>query len=65
MPAATRIAPVLLALTAPAAAYALAGHTIAEGAEPAVMSREQFTRFVTDEITRWREVARESNIKVD
>ncbi len=35
----------------------------AEGAEPATMSREQFTRFVAEEITRWRQVARESNIK--
>ncbi len=112
MPAATRIALVLLALTTPAAC-AQAGYTsaesgvpgymaefwwgtaapartppdivnrlageltralqspevkrrfAAEGAEPAVMSREQFTRFVTHEIARWREVARESNIKVD
>ena len=35
----------------------------AEGAEPTVMSREQFTQFVTTEITRWRQVARESKIQ--
>ena len=35
----------------------------AEGAEPTVMSREQFTKFITNEITRWRQVARESNIQ--
>jgi tripartite-type tricarboxylate transporter receptor subunit TctC len=35
----------------------------AEGAEPAAMSREQFTKFVSNEITRWRKVAQESNIK--
>ena len=34
-----------------------------EGAEPSVMSREQFTRFVANEITRWRKVALEANIK--
>jgi tripartite-type tricarboxylate transporter receptor subunit TctC len=37
----------------------------AEGAEPAVMSREQFTKFVSNEITRWRQVARESNIMAE
>ncbi|HEY9445857.1 MAG TPA: tripartite tricarboxylate transporter substrate binding protein, partial [Burkholderiales bacterium] len=35
----------------------------AEGAEPAAMTREQFTRFVSNEITRWRKVAHEANIK--
>jgi tripartite-type tricarboxylate transporter receptor subunit TctC len=35
----------------------------AEGAEPSVMTREQFTRFVANEITRWRKVAREANIQ--
>ncbi|HWI12725.1 MAG TPA: tripartite tricarboxylate transporter substrate binding protein [Burkholderiales bacterium] len=35
----------------------------AEGAEPATMSREPFTKFVSNEITRWRKVAQESNIK--
>ncbi len=34
-----------------------------EGAEPSVMSREQFTQFVANEITRWRKVALEANIK--
>jgi tripartite-type tricarboxylate transporter receptor subunit TctC len=34
-----------------------------EGAEPAVMTREQFTKFVSNEITRWRKVARDANIK--
>ena len=35
----------------------------AEGAEPSVMTREQFTRFVANEITRWRKVAQEANIQ--
>ena len=35
----------------------------AEGAEPSVMSREQFTRFVANEITRWRKVALEARIQ--
>ena len=35
----------------------------AEGAEPSVMAREQFTRFVANEITRWRKVAQEANIQ--
>jgi len=35
----------------------------AEGAEPSVMSREQFTRFVANEIQRWRKVALDANIK--
>lgn len=35
----------------------------AEGAEPSTMSRDQFTRFVSNEITRWRKVAQESTIK--
>jgi tripartite-type tricarboxylate transporter receptor subunit TctC len=34
-----------------------------EGAEPTVMSREQLTKFVSNEITRWRQVARDSNIQ--
>ncbi len=34
-----------------------------EGSEPSVMSREQFTKFVTNEIVRWRKVAQESGIK--
>jgi len=35
----------------------------AEGAEPSVMSRDQLTRFVANEIARWRKVALEANIK--
>ena len=35
----------------------------AEGAEPATMGREPFTKFVANEITRWRKVAQESGIK--
>jgi tripartite-type tricarboxylate transporter receptor subunit TctC len=35
----------------------------AEGAEPSVMTREQFTRFVANEITRWRKVALEARIQ--
>ena len=34
-----------------------------EGSEPSVMSREQFTKFVGNEITRWRKVAQETGIK--
>ena len=34
-----------------------------EGAEPSVMSREQFTGFVKNEITRWRKVAQDTGIK--
>lgn len=37
----------------------------AEGAEPASMTREQFTKFVANEISRWRQVAREANIKAE
>lgn len=36
-----------------------------EGAEPSVMSREQFTGFVKNEITRWRKVAQDTGIKPD
>ncbi len=35
----------------------------AEGAEPSVMSREQLTRFVANEIQRWRKVAQQSGIQ--
>jgi len=35
----------------------------AEGAEPSMMTREQFTRFVANEITRWRKVAQEASIQ--
>ena len=34
-----------------------------EGAEPTVMTREQLTQFVANEITRWRQVAREAKIQ--
>jgi tripartite-type tricarboxylate transporter receptor subunit TctC len=34
-----------------------------EGSEPSVMSREQFTKFVGNEISRWRKVAQETGIK--
>jgi tripartite-type tricarboxylate transporter receptor subunit TctC len=34
-----------------------------EGAEPSVMSREQFTRFIANEIRRWRTVALEAGIQ--
>ncbi len=36
-----------------------------EGSEPTVMTREQFTKFVTNEIVRWRKVAQDSGIKPD
>ena len=34
-----------------------------EGAEPSVMSRDQLTQFVANEIQRWRKVAQQSNIQ--
>ena len=34
-----------------------------EGAEPSVMSRDQLTQFVANEIQRWRKVAQESRIQ--
>ena len=34
-----------------------------EGAEPSPMTREQFTKFIANEITRWRKVALDANIK--
>ena len=34
-----------------------------EGSEPSLMSREQFTKFIANEITRWRKVAQDSGIK--
>ena len=34
-----------------------------DGSDPSVMSREQFTKFVGNEITRWRKVAQETGIK--
>lgn len=36
-----------------------------EGAEPSVMTREEFTKFVANEITRWRQAARDANIKAE
>lgn len=35
----------------------------AEGAEPSPMARDAFTRFVANEITRWRKVALEAKIQ--
>jgi tripartite-type tricarboxylate transporter receptor subunit TctC len=37
----------------------------AEGAEPAVMTREQLTQFITTDIARWRLVAREANVQLE
>jgi tripartite-type tricarboxylate transporter receptor subunit TctC len=34
-----------------------------EGAEPSLMSREEFTKFIANEIQRWRKVALEANIQ--
>ncbi len=34
-----------------------------EGSEPSTMLREQFTKFINNEIVRWRKVAQDSNIK--
>ena len=34
-----------------------------EGAEPSTMTREQFTGFVKNEITRWRKAAQDAGIK--
>jgi len=34
-----------------------------EGSEPSPMTREQFTRFIANEITRWRKVAQEAGIR--
>lgn len=36
-----------------------------EGAEPSMMSREQFTAFIKNEITRWRKVAKDAGITLD
>jgi tripartite-type tricarboxylate transporter receptor subunit TctC len=35
----------------------------AEGAEPSAMSRDELTRFIANEITRWRKVALASRIQ--
>ena len=37
----------------------------AEGAEPAVMTREQLKQFITTDIARWRQVAREANVSAE
>jgi tripartite-type tricarboxylate transporter receptor subunit TctC len=37
----------------------------AEGAEPATMSRADFTKFIATEIARWRKAAQEAGIKPD
>ena len=37
----------------------------AEGAEPAMMTREQLTQFITTDITRWRQVARDASIRAE
>ncbi len=37
----------------------------AEGAEPAAMTREQLTQFITADIARWRRVARDANVRLD
>jgi len=36
-----------------------------EGAEPAVMTREQLTQFITTDIARWRQVARDANVRLE
>ena len=35
----------------------------AEGAEPAVMTREELKQFITTDIVRWRQVARDANVR--
>ena len=37
----------------------------AEGAEPAVMTREELKQFITTDIVRWRQVALEANVKAE
>ena len=37
----------------------------AEGAEPSAMPGEEFTKFIVNEITRWRKVAQDTGIKPD
>jgi tripartite-type tricarboxylate transporter receptor subunit TctC len=41
----------------------LKGRFATEGVEPSVMSHDQLTRFVANEIQRWRKVAQASNIQ--
>ncbi len=36
-----------------------------EGAEPAVMTREQLKQFITTDIARWRQVARDANVRAE
>lgn len=36
-----------------------------QGAEPSSMTRDEFTKFVTNEITRWRKVVQDTGIKPD
>ncbi len=37
----------------------------AEGAEPAVMTREQLQQFIATDIARWRQVARDANVRAE
>jgi tripartite-type tricarboxylate transporter receptor subunit TctC len=37
----------------------------AEGAEPAVMTREALKQFITTDIARWRQVARDANVRAE
>ena len=37
----------------------------AEGAEPSVMTREQLTQFIATDIARWRQVARDANVRAE
>jgi tripartite-type tricarboxylate transporter receptor subunit TctC len=37
----------------------------AEGAEPTTMTRDEITRFVTNEIERWRKVAQDAGLRPD
>ena len=37
----------------------------AEGAEPSTMTREQLTQFIAADIVRWRQVARDANVKAE
>ena len=36
-----------------------------EGAEPSVMTREQLTQFIASDIARWRQVARDANVRAE
>jgi len=37
----------------------------AEGAEPSTMTREQLTQFIVADIARWRQVARDANVRAE